>query len=130
MRVLVCGGRKYSDYMIVNTVLLALHTTKGPITVIIQGGATGADRLGKDFAVRNKIEVEEFVPAWGDLSHTGAVIKTGHFGKYDALAGHRRNQKMLDEGKPDLVVAFKGGTGTADMVGRSKRAGIEVLEVK
>lgn len=36
---------------------------------------------------------------------------------------------MLDEGKPDLVVVFPGGTGTADMVRRAKKAGVEVIEV-
>jgi hypothetical protein len=35
---------------------------------------------------------------------------------------------MLDEGKPNLVVAFPGGTGTADMVQRAREAGNEVIE--
>jgi hypothetical protein len=35
---------------------------------------------------------------------------------------------MLEYG-PDLVVAFPGGRGTADMVRRAKAAGCEVLEV-
>jgi len=34
---------------------------------------------------------------------------------------------MLDEGKPDLVVAFDGGRGTANMVKQAKAAGIQVL---
>jgi hypothetical protein len=36
---------------------------------------------------------------------------------------------MLEEGKPDLVVAFPGGTGTANMVKQARAAGVEVLEV-
>jgi hypothetical protein len=36
---------------------------------------------------------------------------------------------MIDEGKPDLVVAFPGGRGTADMVKRAKKANVEVIEV-
>ena len=44
--------------------------------------------------------------------------------------GHIRNQQMIDEGKPDLVVAFKGGTGTADMTRRAKKHNIKVIEVK
>jgi hypothetical protein len=35
---------------------------------------------------------------------------------YGRAAGPIRNMKMLLEGKPDLVVAFPGGIGTADMV--------------
>lgn len=35
-----------------------------------------------------------------------------------------------DEGKPDLVVAFPGGSGTADCVRRAKAAGVEVLVIR
>lgn len=34
------------------------------------------------------------------------------------------------EAKPDLVIAFPGGRGTADMVRRARAAGIEVREIK
>ena len=44
-------------------------------------------------------------------------------------AGPLRNQRMLDEGKPDLVVAFPGGGGTKDMVRRSVKAGVPIHEV-
>jgi hypothetical protein len=44
-------------------------------------------------------------------------------------AGPIRNQRMLDEGKPDLVIAFPGGRGTADMVRRAREAGVEVVEL-
>jgi hypothetical protein len=36
---------------------------------------------------------------------------------------------MLDEGKPDLVVAFPGGGGTKDMITRALGAGVSVHEV-
>jgi hypothetical protein len=36
---------------------------------------------------------------------------------------------MLDEGKPDLVVAFPGGGGTKDMVRRAVKAGLSIHEV-
>lgn len=44
-------------------------------------------------------------------------------------AGPIRNQRMIDEWKPTLVIAFAGGRGTADMIRRAKAAGIEVREV-
>jgi hypothetical protein len=37
---------------------------------------------------------------------------------------------MLEEGKPDLVVAFPGGRGTANMVKQVRGTGVNVLEVK
>jgi hypothetical protein len=42
--------------------------------------------------------------------------------------GAMRNQRMIAEGAPDLVIAFPGGLGTADMVERAKAAGVEVVE--
>jgi hypothetical protein len=44
-------------------------------------------------------------------------------------AGPIRNQRMLDEVKPELVVAFPGGRGTADMVRRAREAGVNVYLV-
>jgi len=33
---------------------------------------------------------------------------------------------MLDKGQPDLVLAFPGGNGTADMIRRAEAANIPV----
>ena len=35
---------------------------------------------------------------------------------------------MLDE-KPDIVLAFPGGRGTADMIARAEQAGVEVIKI-
>ena len=40
-----------------------------------------------------------------------------------------RNQWMISNGAPDLVVAFPGGIGTANMIETAKAARIEVLEI-
>jgi hypothetical protein len=34
---------------------------------------------------------------------------------------------MIEQGLPDLVVAFPGGAGTADLVNRAKRRGVPVV---
>jgi hypothetical protein len=99
MRVLVCGGRDYTDRNAVYRVLDRLHK-KHTIAAIIQGGARGADRLAVDWATSRKIVLEWYIADWNRLGPG---------------AGHIRNQRMIDEGKPDAVVAFPGGTGTADM---------------
>jgi hypothetical protein len=113
MRVLVCGGRDYFDPLTVGSYLGGIHRDRG-ITAIIEGGATGADALARQFAELLHIPVETFPARW---SAEGRA------------AGPLRNQRMLDEGKPDLVVAFPGGRGTADMIGRARKAGVLVLEV-
>ena len=49
--------------------------------------------------------------------------------KYGRAAGPIRNQKRLEE-KPELVAAFPGGKGTADMVRKGKQASPEVVIVE
>jgi len=44
-------------------------------------------------------------------------------------AGPIRNQAMLDDGKPHLVIAFPGGRGTVDMIRRAKAAAVAVAEI-
>lgn len=151
-RILVCGGRDYgkidprrplehpkkmAERKRLRRVLDELFLDFGPF-VVIHGGARGADALAgawvADFAGANLPEPRVFEADWNDLSHPDAVIKIAKGGtnkgrQYDALAGHRRNQKMLDEGKPDLVVAFPGGTGTADMIDRARKANVEIMEI-
>ena len=41
-----------------------------------------------------------------------------------------RNREMLERGRPDLVIAFPGGPGTANMVKLAREAGIEVIKVR
>jgi len=56
-------------------------------------------------------------------------FRRGEWDKIGKKAGPLRNQRMLDEGKPDLVVAFSGSGGTKDMVRRAVKAGVSVHEV-
>lgn len=114
MRVLVCGGRRYSDALTLGSWLGGIQRDHG-ITEIIQGGATGADFLARQYADFQNIPAREFKANWK---------------RFGNAAGPIRNKQMLDEGKPDLVVAFPGGNGTADMVKQARAAGVKVLEVK
>lgn len=113
MRVLVCGGRNYSDRSRVVNVLCKLHFEAG-ISCIIEGGANGADRLAREWANTSIVPVETYEADWENQG---------------SFAGPARNTRMLNEGKPDLVIAFPGGRGTADMVRKARRAGVEVVEI-
>lgn len=109
MKALVCGGRNYSDRARVFRVLAEINPDE-----VVQGGATGADRLAKEWAVlREKIR------------HTYPA----QWRKFYCQAGPVRNQQMLDAEAPDLVIAFPGGSGTADMVRRAEKAGVEVRRI-
>lgn len=111
MRVLVCGGRNYADAGAVDRALDAVHRKHG-ITLLIEGGARGADRLARSWAQRNAVRYQTYEAQW---------LKYG-----TAIAGKMRNSQMLAEGKPDAVVALPGGTGTADMIKKAEAAGLPV----
>lgn len=120
MRVLVCGGRNFTNRQVAFEVLDQFHETYG-IDVIIQGGAKGADRRAEEWAKKCGIPFEEYRADWDNITHEDARIKYHPDGNaYDANAGHRRNKKMLDEGKPDAVIAFPGSFGTQDMITQVK----------
>lgn len=119
MRVLVCGGREFDDLQLFMETMDDFSTkedwdNKQPIT-IIEGGAKGADFLAR---------------CWAKYCGWGHAPYPADWKKYGKRAGQIRNQQMLDEGKPDLVIAFPGGAGTADMVRRAKVAGTRVIEVE
>lgn len=120
MRVLVCGGRDFEDRSLMARTLRRFKP-KVPTDddlaehVIITGGAPGADTLAAEFAEVFGIRLRIFPADWK---------------KHGRAAGPIRNQQMLDEGRPDLVIAFPGGRGTADMVRRARAAGVRVEEVR
>ena len=121
MRCLVCGGRDFDDRTLIYNTLYDLSELKDendnwlPSDIeIISGAAPGADSIALDWAVVNWCQFYEFPADWA---------------KYGKAAGPIRNQQMIDEGKPDLVIAFRGGRGTADMIRRARKAGIEVREI-
>lgn len=113
MRILVCGGRDYTDTKRVYEVLddMLRHSV---VDCIIEGDARGVDRIAGYWAKKNRIDLKLFPANWD---------------KYKKAAGFIRNKQMLDEGRPNLVIAFPGGKGTAMMVDIARAAGVEVLEV-
>lgn len=84
-------------------------------TLVIHGGAAGADSLAGAVAAEMHIPTIVFPADWR---------------AHGKSAGPKRNQQMLVEGRPDAVLAFPGGRGTADMVNRAKTAKIRVVEVE
>lgn len=111
-RVLVTGGRDFRDKDAVFKALDAIDSEK-TLHEMIHGGASGADTLAGQWALENGVDITVYEADWAKLG---------------PAAGPARNQQMLDDGKPDLVVAFPGGRGTADMVRRAKAGGVRVVE--
>lgn len=112
MRLLITGGRDFDDRERLTTFLNDLHR-KTPIEVLIHGAARGADRLAASWAFKRRVRCQAYPADW-DRGRGAGII---------------RNAEMLTEGRPDLVVAFPGGRGTADMVRRARAAGVPVIEL-
>lgn len=129
MKVLVTGGRDWNKRKVTYAALDQLNAIY-KFDTLIDGMAKGADELAFDWAISRGIKTERYKADWDNIDRPGAVIKYTKWGKpYDAAAGSIRNQQMLDEGKPDLLVAFPGNNGTADMIRRARDAGIEIKHV-
>lgn len=115
MRILVCGSRDWDDWR--GMLWFCRLFLNGD--VLIEGGAQGADSLA-----RRAVEAHGY----------GTVLEyPADWGAHGRAAGPIRNQRMLDEGKPDVVWAFTDdlatSKGTADMVRRARKAGIPVYVV-
>lgn len=113
MRICVCGGRDYNDR---EKLWRVMDTAKAimPNFTLIHGDAKGADSLADDWARHREINVERFPADWD---------------KHKRAAGPIRNRQMIASGI-DLLIAFPGGRGTADMVAACKKAEVAVKEIK
>lgn len=113
MKVLVSGSRECTKWEFVQARLDDL-TERNKIKTIIHGGAAGVDNLAGIWARRNNISEEIYKADWD---------------AHGKKAGPIRNQKMLDEAKPNLVVAFpsRDSKGTVDMMERTEKAGIPLI---
>lgn len=114
MKVLVCGGRDFDNLQFIFRTLDDFHR-KNTITQLIEGNSRGADRISGFWARHRGIENRKFPANWK---------------RQGVAAGIIRNQQMIDQGKPDIVIAFPGGRGTADMVERARKACVPVVMVE
>ncbi len=132
MRTLVFGGRHYHDKERLYWVLDNLEVRP---TFIISGTnkpvKVGADNLACHWARARKIPLIVFPAKWHELHHPDADIRHHPDGKeYDAAAGRRRNQQMIDEGNIEQAIEFPGHLGTYDMRQRCLSVGIVPIDGK
>lgn len=110
LRVIVCGGRDYTDRQ---RIFGLLDKNLAKIGEIIHGGARGADSIAGAWAISRKVKESVFPADWE---------------KFGKKAGYLRNLQMIEQ-KPDLVVAFPGGVGTKMMMQMAWARKVRVIEV-
>lgn len=113
MRVIICGGRSFDDYEMLERELDALHA-QHRFSHVIHGGARGADTFAEHWAQSRHLDVEKVPAQWKRYGNR--------------QAGPIRNSEMLRK-DPALVIAFKGGPGTADMKRQARAAGVPVIDL-
>ena len=107
LRILVTGGREFNNY---SALALAL-TNLNPIE-IIHGAAKGADTFAQKYALAHSITESKHPAQWE---------------KHGKQAGFIRNEQMLLNSSPDIVLAFPGNTGTEHMKNIAHKHGYPVI---
>lgn len=102
--VLVCGGRDFSDFVMFNAVMEQIKPFLDNDVLFVSGGARGADAM---------------IINWCKARGYPCAVIRANWDVYGNSAGTVRNGWMLRL-PIDLVVAFPGGRGTADMIKQSK----------
>ena len=107
MKVAVIGSRTFNDYELLRQTLSKLE-----ITLVVSGGAKGADSLGEEYANANNIPTKIFLPDWD---------------KYGTSAGMLRNSDIINEA--EIVVAFWDGEskGCKDAIAKANKLNKKVL---
>lgn len=110
MKVAVIGSRTFSDYKLVKETLSTIN-----ITLLVSGGAIGADSLGEQYAKLNGIPTKIFYPDWK---------------KYGKKAGFIRNSDIINES--EMVIAFWDGKskGTLDSIKKAEELNKNILIIK
>lgn len=112
--VIVCGSRTWTDQPHLWSTLDELYAAE-PFDLLVHGGAKGADSLAHDWATANGVAVVECPANWE---------------RYGKAAGPIRNERMIRDYQPSLVVAFLGpgqSPGTRQMIDLARRKGIRTV---
>jgi hypothetical protein len=98
MKLAIIGSRDFNDYKLLEQ---TLEPYKSKLTLVVSGGAKGADRFGDHWAQVNNIKALIFLPDWD---------------KFGKRAGFIRNEDIIKN--CDACIAFWNGEskGTAHSI--------------
>lgn len=114
MKLAVIGSREFNDFDLLCQKLDALMQRK-EITLIISGGARGADSLAERYARDRGIPTQVLKPDWE---------------KFGKSAGFRRNMDIIEA--CEACIAFWDGEskGTLHSIGLAKKKGVPVKVIE
>ncbi len=109
MKLAIIGSRSFDDYELLCR-MVSEHYPQ--VSLIISGGARGADELARRFALGHGIDIREYLPEWK---------------QHGRPAGQIRNRFIIDDA--DAVLAFWDGRskGTRGGLEYARKQGKGVL---
>jgi len=102
LRTIIAGSRSIESYI---ELLKAISKIDFKITVVISGGAHGADKLGEKYAKRHGIPLEIYEANWD---------------RYGKGAGHIRNSLMADKAEALICLWDGKSNGSANMIKKAR----------
>ena len=111
----IVGSRSFNNYTYAKKEILnIIQNNKIPITKIISGGASGADKIAEIFASKFNIPIEVITPDWSKGKRSGVI----------------RNTDIIN--KSDYVIAFWDGIskGTLDSINKAKKLNKKLFIIK
>jgi hypothetical protein len=106
MKFIVCGGRDYSDKARLHRVLDGVHK-KCTIHAIIEGGAPGADRLAREWALEKGVQVFTAISNGDEQKQYAAMLSL----------------------EPDGVIAFHDGIQARDLTRMAELSDVKVMHI-
>lgn len=114
MRLLICGGRHFDEAATILDELTRFHAHR-PVTVLIHGGLPMIGTPAESWARQNDVHVIRYPANWTLL---GKQAET------------RRNLFMLEDSRPDALLAFPGGRHTVELLQRARSISVPVILAK
>ena len=126
VRVLVAGARRHRSEHVVEQALEEIRQRAGGADIVlVHGGEPGAETTALDWAERNGVRM--------DIHHAEWKMEVeGPYPVNNPAAGAERNERMFDQGRPDMVLAFPEGDdrATRSVVRMAEKKGVPIEEVR
>lgn len=118
IKLAVVGSRNFDKPHVLTEVLNQFVQDKGTPSVIVSGGATGADTFAEIYAAEKKIPIKVFKPDWK---------------QYGKSAGPKRNLQIVHES--NFMIAFRtskdsAGTNISIALAQGKKIPIWIVDIK
>ena len=114
MRLIIAGGRHLDDVALIRCALARAHASQ-PITVLIHGGSGFLGIAAEDWAREQRLHVVRYPANWREFGKRAEAI---------------RNAFMLEDSRPDMLLALPGGNDTADLIAGAIRARVPVIDAE